>query len=153
MTDAAESRVAASRAPSVRRSVALVIGIGLAVTAIAFTMLRRTEELRVVRTLELRVRWRAADLEAKIKLAGQAVVATATDVATEPRVESEEFHQFTSAVAAPDRAIASIAWAQRVSGPQRTAFEAAGIRIVDRAADGSLVPAVERDVYTPIALQ
>jgi hypothetical protein len=57
--------------PSAWASIALVVGIGLAITAVAFATINRADERRVVKTLELRVEWRAADLEAKIKLAGR----------------------------------------------------------------------------------
>jgi PAS domain S-box-containing protein len=142
------------QASSALTRVAFVVGIGLVITAAAFAMVNRAEEHRIVKMLQFRVEWRAADLAAKIKLAGEPVVATATDVATEPRVESEEFYQFTAAVAAPNRSIASIAWAQSVSGAQRMAFEAAeGFGILERNADGNLIPAGEREGYTPIILQ
>jgi len=129
----------------------LVVAIGLAITLIAFVVVNRAEERDVVRGLEFRVEWRARDFQAKIKLAGQAVLATATDVMTEPRVESQEFHQFTSAVAAENKSITSLAWAQPVTREQRAAFEAsAGFPIVELSADGRRIPAAHRDGYTPI---
>lgn len=134
--------------------VAIVIAIGLAITTIAYLTVSRAEERRVVKGLDFRVEWRAKDLRTKIRLADQALVATATDVATEPRVEIEEFQQFTSAVAAQSKSIASIAWAQAVTREQRAAFEAtAGFPILERSADGKRIPAAERESYTPIVIQ
>jgi PAS domain S-box-containing protein len=132
----------------------LVVSIGLAITVIAFLAVNRAEEKDVVRALEFRVEWRARDLQAKINLTGQSLLATATDVATEPRVELQEFLQFTSAVAAENKAIASLAWAQPVPRAQRAAFEAsAGFPIVEVGADGQRIPAANRDGYMPIVIE
>jgi len=134
--------------------VAIVVAIGLTITTIAFLTVRRAEERRVVKALDFRVDWRAKDLRAKIDLTAQSLVGTATDVATEPRVEAEEFRQFTSAVAAQSKSIASIAWAQPVMGGQRRVFEAlTGLPILENGADGKRIPAAGRDSYTPIVLQ
>jgi CHASE1-domain containing sensor protein len=134
--------------------VMLVVAIGLAITVIAYLTISRAEERAVIRALEFRVEWRAKDLQAKINLAGQAVMATATDVATEPRVEFQEFHQFTSAVAAENKSISSLAWAQPVTREQRAAFEAsAGFPIVQVSADGQRIPAANRGGYTPIVIE
>jgi PAS domain S-box-containing protein len=158
----AEQRAAVST-PSLRglRSVLrvslpviLVAAIGLAITITAFLTVNREEERDVVRGLEFRVDWRARDFQAKIDLAAQALVATATDVATEPRVEFEEFHQFTSAVASENKSIASISWAQPVMRGQRATFEAgAGTPIVELSAEGRRIPAAERNSYTPIVIE
>jgi PAS domain S-box-containing protein len=134
--------------------VMLVVAIGLAITVIAYLTTSRAEEQDVIRALEFRVEWRARDLQAKIALAGQAVMATATDVATEPRVESQEFNQFTSAVAAENKSITSLAWAQSVTREQRAAFEAsAGFPIVELSADGQRIPAANRAGYTPVVFE
>jgi PAS domain S-box-containing protein len=132
----------------------LVVSIGLAITVIAFLAVNRAEEKDVVRALEFRVEWRARDLQAKINLTGQSLLATATDVATEPRVELQEFLQFTSAVAAENKAIASLAWAQPVPRAQRAAFEAStGFPIIEVGADGQRIPAANRDGYMPIVIE
>jgi PAS domain S-box-containing protein len=132
----------------------LIVAIGLAITIIAFMAVNRTEEHDVVRGLEFGVDWRARDFKAKIDLAAQSLMATATDVATEPRVEIQEFLQFTSAVAAENKSIASLAWAQPVTREQRAAFEAsAGFPIIEVAADGRRIPAANRVGYTPIVIE
>ena len=134
--------------------VMLVVAIGLAITVIAYLTTSRAEERDVIRALEFRVEWRARDLEAKINLAGQAVMATAIDAATEPRVEFQEFHQFTSAVAAENKSIASLVWAQPVTREQRAAFEAsAGFPIVELGADGQRISAANRAGYTPVVFE
>jgi len=134
--------------------IAIVVAIGLTITMIAFLTVRREEERRVVKTLDFHVDWRAKDLRAKINLTAQPLVGTATDVATEPRIEAEKFSQFTSAVAAQSKSIASIAWAQPVMGGQRRVFEAVtGLPILENSADGKRIPAAERKSYTPIVLQ
>lgn len=132
----------------------LVVVIGLAITIIAFLAVSRAEEQDVVRGLELRIDWRAKDLQAKINLSAQSLIATASDVATEGRIEFEEFHQFTSAVAAENKSIASISWVQPVTQEQRAAFEAsAGFPIIERSADGRRIPAENRIGYTPIVFE
>jgi len=158
-----EDHPAAVRRPSLRElrsfvrvsiPVMLVVMVGLAITVIAFLAVNRAEEQKVIRALDFRVEWRARDLQAKINLASQAVVATATDVMTEPRVESQEFHQFTRAVAAENKSIASLAWAQPMTREQRAAFEAsAGFPIIELSADGERIPATNRDGYTPIVIE
>jgi PAS domain S-box-containing protein len=158
-----QERPAAAKNPSLRElrafvkfsiPVMLVIATGLAITVIAFLFVNRAEEQDVVRALEFRVEWRARDLQAKINLSGQSVLATATDVATEPRVEFQEFHQFTSAVAAENKSISSLGWAQPVPREQRAAFEAsAGFPIVELGADGQRIPAANRAGYTPIVFE
>jgi PAS domain S-box-containing protein len=158
-----EERPAAVKKPSLRELRAfvrvslpamLVVAIGLAITVIAFLVVNRAEERDVVRGLGFRVEWRAKDFQAKINLAGQAVMATATDVATEPRVELQEFQQFTSAVAAENKSIASLAWAQPVTRERRAAFEAsAGFPILELSADGQRIPAANRDGYTPVVIE
>jgi PAS domain S-box-containing protein len=134
--------------------VILVVAVGLVITVIAFLTAYRAEERDVIRELEFRVEWRARALQAKINLAGQAVLATASDVATEPRVEVQAFRQFTSAVAAENKSIASLAWVQPVMHEQRAAFEAsAGFPIVELSADGRRIPAADRAVYTPVVIE
>jgi PAS domain S-box-containing protein len=158
-----EKRPAAESKPSLREfrailrvslPVMLVVAIGLVITVIAYLTAYRAEERDVIRELEFGVEWRARDLQAKINLAGQAVVATASDVATEPQVESQEFLQFTSAVAADNKSIASLAWVQPVMREQRAVFEAsAGFPIVELSADGRRIPAADRVVYTPVVIE
>jgi PAS domain S-box-containing protein len=132
----------------------LVVAIGLAITVIAYLAVNRAEEQDVVRGLQFRVEWRARDIQAKVNLSGQSLLAIATDVATEPRVELHEFHQFTSAVAAENKSIATLAWARPVPRARRAAFEAsAGFPIVEVGAHGQRIPAANRDGYTPIVIE
>ena len=132
----------------------IVAAIALGITAVAYVIVDRAEERDVANAFKFRAEWRAKDFQAKINLAGQAMLATATDVNTEPRVESEEFHQFTSAVAAANKSIEALSWAQPVTRGQRAAFEAgAGVPIVELGTDGRRIPAAERDGYTPIVME
>src|ERR1700722_5261300 len=134
--------------------VMIVAAIALGITAVAYVIVDRAEERDVANAFKFRAEWRAKDFQAKINLAGQAMLATATDVNTEPRVESEEFHQFTSAVAAANKSIEALSWAQPVTRGQRAAFEAgAGVPIVELGTDGRRIPAAERDGYTPIVME
>jgi len=132
----------------------MVIAVGLGVTAGAFLTARRAEERRVVKVLELRVDWRAKDLQGKINFARQALVATAVRAAAEADVDVEEFIRFTREIVASNTSIASIAWVQPVTRAQRAQFEAAsGVHIFDRDADGKQTIAAERDLYIPIMAQ
>jgi PAS domain S-box-containing protein len=134
--------------------VMIVVTIGFAITAAAYVTVSRAEDQDVAKGFEFRAEWRAKDLQAKINLAAQAIFATATDVTTKQRVEFEEFHQFTNAVAAGNKSIEALSWAQPVTRGQRAAFEAdAGVPIVELAADGGRIPAAEREGYTPIVME
>jgi hypothetical protein len=75
-------------------------------SAVAYLAVNRSEEQRILKKLNFRVEWRARDLEAKIKLAGQSVVAAATDLATEERVDVEEFHQSPTDARKPNSTMA-----------------------------------------------
>jgi hypothetical protein len=76
------------------------------------------------------------------------------DQTRRPRVEAEEFQQFTAAVAAQNRSIAAIAWAQTIRRDQRADFElASGVRILERGEDENFIPAGERDSYVPVILE
>jgi len=134
--------------------VAIVIAFGLAVTGVAFEMSKHAEERRVYKAFQLRVEWRALDLQAKILLARQAMVATAIHEAAAPEIDAAEFKRFTTEEAADTQTIRSIAWIERVTHDQRASFEARlGGPILDRDANGVLVPAVERDEYAPLVIQ
>ena len=134
--------------------VMMVAAIGLGITAVAYVTVNRAEDQDVAKGLEFRAEWRAKDLRAQISLAGQIMVATATEVTTEPRVDFEKFHQFTSAVAEGNKTIAALSWAQPVTRGQRAAFEAhAGVPIVEVSADGRRILAADRDVYTPMVVE
>ncbi len=131
-----------------------VAAIGLAITAISFMLVSRAEEHRVIDGFDFRVEWRAKDLQAKINLGSRAMVATASDVATEPRVEADEFHQFTNAVGAENSSIAAIGWAVPIPDAQRAAFEnTAGFPILEPAGNGTRISAAKRESYTPIIIQ
>jgi PAS domain S-box-containing protein len=137
-----------------RFSVALVVAIGLAVTALAFVTANRAEERRVVKKLEFRTEWRANDLQAKILLARKSQWATAIHVGSEPHVDAETFLSFTSVAAAGGGSIAWLAWAKPVTREGRAKFEAeAGFPILQNGTDGKRVAAAERDDYTPIVFQ
>ena len=132
----------------------VIIALGLAVTAAAFLTANRAEERRVVRGLEFRVEWRSKDLKTKIRLAREALVATAIHAAAEPHIDVAEFYRFTGEAAAGSRSIASLAWAEPVPHERRAAFEAAeGFGIVENGAGGKRIAAAERDLYTPIVIQ
>jgi PAS domain S-box-containing protein len=134
--------------------VAIVVAIGLAVTAVAFLTADRAEERRVQKGLEFRVEWRAKDLRGKISLAREALVATAIHAAAEPQIDVSEFHRFTGEAAASNSAITSLAWAEPVTREQRVGFEAShGFPIVENGPDGKRVAATDRDNYTPIIIQ
>ena len=142
--------------PSVRlwSPVAIVVAIGLVVTAVAYLAASKAEERRIHKVLELRIDWRAQDFRAKISLAREAMVATAIHAAAEPVINAADFHRFTADAAASNRSMVSLDWVQHISRDQRASFEAtAGFPIVDNGPDGKRVVAPERDDYTPIVIQ
>jgi PAS domain S-box-containing protein len=131
-----------------------MIAIGLVITAIAFFIANRAEERRVLRVLELRVEWRVEDLQSKINLSREAIVATAIHAAAKPQIDVAQFHRFTSAAVAGTTSIASIAWVERVDAAQRASFEAsAGFPILENGPNGKRVTAAVRDSYAPIVIQ
>jgi PAS domain S-box-containing protein len=158
---AAPRRAAVPRNPAAWKAwspVAIVVVIGLAVTAIAYLTASRAEESRVIKGLEFRADWRASDLRGKIAFARGPLAATAIRASAEADMDVAEFYQFTSRVVAGrssiGRPIVSIAWAEPVTRAQRAGFEAAhGFPILENGGDGSRVVAAERDDYTPILLQ
>ncbi|HTV78066.1 MAG TPA: CHASE domain-containing protein [Steroidobacteraceae bacterium] len=132
----------------------MVVAVGLAITLVAYFTLRRAEERRVIDELNLQADWQAQDLQSRIRLAGQPLIATVTDVETEPQLTAGEFRQFTTAVAAQTHSVASISWAPQVNGTDRATFEAtAGFPILENQPDGSRKIAAQRDSYVPILLQ
>jgi len=134
--------------------VIIVIAVGLGVTAGAFLTASHAEERRVVKVLELRVDWRAENLQGKINFARQALVATAVRAAAEADVDVEEFIRFTREIAASNTSIASIAWVQPVTRAQRAQFEATtGVYILDDGEDGERITAADRDFYIPVVAQ
>jgi len=134
--------------------VAIVVAIGLAVTAIAFLTASRAEERRVQKGLEFRVEWRAKDLGTKIGLAREALMATAIHATAEAHIDPADFRRFTSEAAAGSRTVASIAWAKTVTRAERATFETtAGFQILESGADGTRIVATDRDDYTPIVMQ
>ena len=69
-----------------------------------------------------------------------------------------EFSNFAHQILPQNSGFKAVLWLPHVAGKQRKAFEAAlqddglyGLRLRELMADGSLVPAGERDGYTPVA--
>jgi PAS domain S-box-containing protein len=134
--------------------VATVFAIGLAVTAVAFLMTNRAEEQRVVKGLEFRIEWRAKDLQAKVDLAREALLATAVHTGSDRQIDVADFDHFTSAAAARSRSIESISWATPVTREQRAEFEVtSGFPITENDATGTRRAAAERTDYMPIVVQ
>ena len=134
--------------------VAIVIAIGLVVTGIAFLTTHQAEERRVHKWLEFRVDWRAKDLETKLGLTREALLATAIHVGAQPEIDAAELSGFMSRAAGRSESIASLAWIERIRRDQRAGFEQrAGFAIVDNGANDTRVAAPEREDYAPIVVQ
>ena len=74
-------------------------------------------------------------------------------------VTRDEFHGFTRPLLDHDSAIQAIEWAPRVPRSQRAQYEEAarrdglpGFRITEKAGDGAMVEAADRDEYFPVYL-
>ena len=133
---------------------AIVIAIGLLVTSVAFLIAHQAEERRVHKALQFRVEWRAKDLQTKISLGRDAILAAAIHAAAQPNIDFAEFSGFMGRVGANNRSTASIGWIEPVTRDQRANFEARwGFHILDNAPDGTRVTAPERDDYMPIVVQ
>ena len=138
----------------------IVIAImGTAISIGTFILLERSDLTRVRGLLEYSADWRTKDLEAKIQDATDNAIVTAAYVSSLAAVDGAALERFVRRSHLSNDPTLSIAWAPRVSGSERTAFEAAaqasglaGFRITEQGPDGGLVPAGARAEYFPVVV-
>ncbi len=122
-----------------------------------FVLLERSDLTRVRNMLEYGADWRTKDLEAKIQDATDNAMVAAAYVSSVDPLDGAAFDRFVRRSHLSDDPTLSIAWATRVSGSDRTTFEAAmqatgmaGFQITELGPDGGLVPARARAEYYPV---
>jgi PAS domain S-box-containing protein len=135
----------------------ILLGLaGVILSVAAFRIARLSDLERVNGILELRVEWRARDMERKLAVAGKSAEALATYVAAEGPVTAARFHNF--ARLAHDRLglESALYWSPWVNGADRAAFVAAVRRdgdpefdIREIRADSRVVPSAIRAQYLP----
>jgi signal transduction histidine kinase/CheY-like chemotaxis protein len=136
------------------------MAIGILLSGLAYALAARADEARVRAILGLRAEWRTRDLEARIKEFEAPLRATAIFIGSRQALDSFSFRRFVTGALAPDAPIRRVIWAPLVEADQRPAFERGqlfpglGARtILERAADGSIQRAGNRDLYAPIVFE
>jgi PAS domain S-box-containing protein len=134
-----------------------VLGLaGIILSVAAFQIARRTDLERVKGILELRVEWRASDIERKLAVAGRSAEALAIYLAAEGEVTAARFHNFARLAHDQTDFDSALYWSPWVDGADRASFVAAARREVDPeydirdiAPDGRFVSADPRARYLP----
>jgi signal transduction histidine kinase/ActR/RegA family two-component response regulator len=97
--------------------------IGTALSCLAFWFAEKADDQRVRTILEFRSEWRARDLEAKIRLAGNAVENVAIAMAANGSLDPAQFHLLAERARRGVEHVNSLQWAPRVTRDQIAAFE------------------------------
>jgi len=126
-----------------------------------FTIARSADDSRVKSILELRVEWRARDLEWKILLSAESVKTLAMHVAADKNFDAVVFNRVAQLSHAADEAITALDWAPYVASNDRETFvESArrsglsGYGLVERSAAGNrFEKAAERHEYLPVLFE
>jgi signal transduction histidine kinase len=131
------------------------MGVGL--SCVAFWAAERADHRRVLGILESRAEWRARDLEAKIRLSGNAVENVAIALAANPSLGPDEFHRIATRARHELDHVNSLQWSVRVPREGIAAFEdfarALGIadyRVYDVDRDFRPTELTDRAEYFPV---
>ncbi len=124
----------------------IALAIGFAAAAGAWQLARLVDDARIERAVQIRVEWRARDIEAKLHAMTAPIVATAAYLRTNSRPTAGEFRRFVREMALGDDALSSLLWAPLVEQSARAVFELMDYHIVDPSG----MPAGTRDVYLPV---
>jgi PAS domain S-box-containing protein len=129
---------------------------GLMLSMAAFYITRLTDLDRVQAMMELRVEWRARDIERKLALIGKSAEALAIYVAAEGQMTAARFHEFARLSHDRTGYDSALFWSPWVNGPDRAGFVDAARRegiadydIRETGPDGTIVPAAPRPQYLP----
>jgi signal transduction histidine kinase len=143
-----------------RRGWAAPVGIGLigaALSCFAFWIADHADERRVQNALAFRSEWRARDIEAKIRLSGNAVENVAIAMAANPSLDPDQFARVATRAATGLAHVNAVEWAPRVSRGDIPAFEAAarsrgldGYRVFDVTPDFRQTELADRPEYFPV---
>ncbi len=138
-------------------SVGVPIVIGFIVALAAYSFARQYEQQHVYDQFSGRASMLAHRIEETVNRHIEVVHSTKSLYASSREVTRDEFHQFTSPLLARHEGIRALEWIPRVQADRRETMEAMAreqgwpnYRITERAADGRLAPAGERDAYFPV---
>ncbi|MGE5145900.1 MAG: CHASE domain-containing protein [Candidatus Eiseniibacteriota bacterium] len=131
--------------------------IGVALSCLAFWVADRADERRVRNVLAFRSEWRARDIEAKIRLSGNAVESVAIAMAANPALTADQFGRVAARAAAGLAHVNALEWAPRIRREDIPAFEAAAraqglkdYRVFDVTPDFHRTELADRPEYFPV---
>ncbi|MGE3932950.1 MAG: CHASE domain-containing protein [Rhodospirillaceae bacterium] len=136
----------------------IVVGfVGIALSLVAFWFAQAADERRVRTVLDSRSDWLARDIEAKIRLSGNAVESLAIALAANPRLDAAQFARIAARARHGLLHVNSLQWAPRVARDDIAAFEQAAradgrpdYRVFDVTADFRRTALGERAEYFPV---
>jgi len=136
------------------------VGIGLlgvALSCLAFLFADRADDRRVQGLLQSRAEWRARDIEAKIRLSGNAVENVAIAISANPFLDPESFRRLALRARRAIDHVNALQWAPRIRQDQLAGFEQSaryyGIndyRVFDVTPDFRPTELAARDEYFPV---
>lgn len=140
--------------------VAAILITGTAIAATIFNINRTLDTARIQAQLEKRAEWRADDLAHKIRLAVAPIEALAGYISVQKTLKPEDLHNFAATLLGSGAVRPALLWAPRVMADQRKEFMEEAIpswsptyALTDRAPDGTVTPAAERDQYLPVLFE
>lgn len=131
--------------------------LGIAISCLAFVVAEAADDRRVGRHLESRAEWRARDLEAKIRLSGNAVESVSIAMSANPALTPDQFGRVAARASRDLDHVNSLQWAPRVWRADIPAFEdqaralgMADYKVFDVTPDFMRTELTERDAYFPV---
>lgn len=136
----------------------IVVGVvGVILSTLAYRIADRADEFHVIHQLESRADWRARDIEAKVRLSGNAVENVAIAMAVNPALGAAAFGRLASLARRGVPSVHALEWAPRVPRDGITAFEQkaradgfAGYSVFDASPDFHREPLADRSEYFPV---
>jgi len=102
-----------------------VVFVGMALSLFAFWSAQQADERRIRDVIESRSDWLARDIEAKIRLSGNAVEAVAIAIAANPSLDAAQFDRVAARARRDLGHVNSLQWAPRVPRERIADFERA----------------------------
>ena len=137
--------------------IAAVLVLMVAVTAVAFLQARRQEDMARAAQFQLDGKDRVRALRQEVQMSLEAMHWLVSFYASSKEVDRDEFDQFLAGPSPRHPWVQFFHWAPLVSRTDRPRFEQDArdarfpdFRITEQAADGSMVPAADRDHYCPV---